>query len=92
MPRSLKKGPYVDQHLYLKVLAENEKTNKNVIRTWSRRSMIVPDMIGHTIAVHDGRKHVPVFITEAMVGHKLGEFAPTRTFRGHSKDDQKGRR
>src|SRR5699024_8068682 len=92
MPRSLKKGPYVDQHLYLRVLAENEKGSKIVIRTWSRRSMIIPDMLGHTIAVHDGRKHVPVFITESMVGHKLGEFAPTRTFRGHSKDDQKGRR
>ena len=71
---------------------QNSKGTKNVIKTWSRRSMIIPAMLGHTIAVHDGRKHVPVFITEAMVGHKLGEFAPTRTFRGHEKDDKKGRR
>jgi small subunit ribosomal protein S19 len=83
MPRSLKKGPFVDQHLFLKVAKENDKGTKNVIKTWSRRSMIIPDMLGHTIAVHDGRKHIPVFITESMVGHKLGEFAPTRTFRGH---------
>ena len=75
-----------------KVEVQNEKGTKNVIKTWSRRSMIVPDMIGHTIAVHDGRKHVPVFITDSMVGHKLGEFAPTRTFRGHVKDDRKSRR
>ena len=88
MPRSLKKGPFVDQHLYLKVAAQNEKGTKNVIKTWSRRSMIIPDMLGHTIAVYDGRKHVPVFITESMVGHKLGEFAPTRTFRSHVKDDR----
>ncbi|MGL5828919.1 MAG: 30S ribosomal protein S19 [Angustibacter sp.] len=92
MPRSLKKGPFVDAHLAKKVDVQNEKNIRNVIKTWSRRSMIVPDMLGHTIAVHDGRKHVPVFITEAMVGHKLGEFAPTRTFRGHEKDDRKGRR
>ncbi len=91
MPRSLKKGPFVDQHLFLKVVAENEKGTKNVIKTWSRRSMIIPDMLGHTIAVHDGRKHIPVFVTESMVGHKLGEFAPTRTFRGHVKDDKKGK-
>src|SRR6186713_409696 len=84
MPRSLKKGPFIDDHLQKKVDAENEKGTHNVIKTWSRRSMIVPDMIGHTIAVHDGRKHVPVFITEMMVGHKLGEFAPTRTFRGQA--------
>ena len=71
---------------------QNEKGAKNVIKTWSRRSMIVPDMLGHTIAVHDGRKHVPVFVTEAMGGHKLGEFAPTRTFRGHVKDDRRSRR
>ena len=83
MPRSLKKGPFVDDHLIKKVDAQNDKGTKNVIKTWSRRSMIVPAMLGHTIAVHDGRKHVPVFVTEAMVGHKLGEFAPTRTFRGH---------
>ena len=84
MPRSLKKGPFVDSHLTKKVDAQNAKGTKTVIRTWSRRSMIVPDMIGHTIAVHDGRKHVPVFVTDAMIGHKLGEFAPTRTFRGHA--------
>ena len=92
MPRSLKKGPFVDEHLYRKVVAQNEAGTKNVIRTWSRRSMIVPGMLGHTIAVHDGRKHVPVFVTETMVGHKLGEFAPTRTVRSHVKDDKKGRR
>ena len=92
MPRSLKKGPFVDDHLMKKVDAQNEKGTKNVIKTWSRRSMIVPDMLGHTIAVHDGRKHVPVFITENMIGHKLGEFAPTRTFRGHVKEDKKARR
>ncbi|WP_028245932.1 30S ribosomal protein S19 [Pseudoclavibacter soli] len=92
MPRSLKKGPYIDEHLLRKVLAQNEAGTKNVIKTWSRRSLIVPAFLGHTIAVHDGRKHVPVFITESLVGHKLGEFAPTRTFRGHDKDDKKGRR
>ena len=92
MPRSLKKGPFVDDHLVKKVDAQNDSGTRNVIKTWSRRSMIVPAMIGHTIAVHDGRKHVPVFVTEAMVGHKLGEFAPTRTFRGHEKDDRKARR
>src|SRR3954471_20455955 len=92
MPRSLKKGPFVDDHLIKKVDAQNDKGTKNVIKTWSRRSMIVPAMLGHTIAVHDGRKHVPVFVTESMVGHKLGEFAPTRTFRGHVKDDRRARR
>ena len=92
MPRSLKKGPFVDEHLLRKVIAQNEADTKTVIKTWSRRSMIVPAFLGHTIAVHDGHKHVPVFVTEAMVGHKLGEFAPTRTFRGHDKDDRKGRR
>jgi small subunit ribosomal protein S19 len=92
MPRSLKKGPFVDDHLLRKVVKANEASSKNVIKTWSRRSMIIPGMLGHTIAVHDGRKHIPVFITESMVGHKLGEFAPTRTFRGHVKDDKKGRR
>src|SRR5215471_10692475 len=76
MPRSLKKGPFVDDHLMKKVDTQNERGSKTVIRTWSRRSMIVPAMLGHTIAVHDGRKHIPVFITESMVGHKLGEFAP----------------
>lgn len=92
MPRSLKKGPFVDDHLLRKVTTQNEAGTKNVIRTWSRRSMIVPSFLGHTIAVHDGRRHIPVFVTEAMIGHKLGEFAPTRTFRGHVKDDKKGRR
>jgi small subunit ribosomal protein S19 len=92
MPRSLKKGPFVDDHLMKKVLAQNEKNTRQVIKTWSRRSTITPEMLGHTIAVHDGRKHVPVFITEAMVGHKLGEFALTRTFKGHAKEDRKSRR
>ena len=92
MPRSLKKGPFVDDHLFKKVAKQNEANSKNEIKTRSRRSMIVPAMLGHTIAVHDGRKHIPVFISETMVGHKLGEFAPTRTFRGHVKDDKKGRR
>ena len=92
MPRSLKKGPFVDDHLLRKVVTANEASSKNVIKTWSRRSMIIPIMLGHTIAVHDGRKHIPVFITESMVGHKLGEFSPTRTFRGHEMDDKKGRR
>lgn len=92
MPRSLRKGPFVDDHLQKKIDAQNEKGTHTVIKTWSRRSMVTPDMLGHTIAVHDGRKHVPVFVTEAMIGHKLGEFAPTRTFRGHVKDDKKSRR
>ena len=92
MTRSIKKGTFVDAHLQKKVDEQNEKGTKNVIKTWSRRSMITPDFIGHTFAVHDGRKHVPVFVTEAMVGHKLGEFAPTKTFKGHVKDDKKARR
>jgi small subunit ribosomal protein S19 len=92
MPRSLKKGPFVDEHLLKKVDQANDTNSKSVIKTWSRRSTIIPDMLGHTIAVHDGRKHVPVFITEGMVGHKLGEFAPTRTFRGHIRDDRRARR
>ena len=92
MPRSLKKGPFVDDHLLKKVDVQNERNSKNVIKTWSRRSMIIPEMLGHTIAVHDGRKHVPVFITEAMVGHKLGEFAPTRTFRVHAGAERSARR
>ena len=92
MTRSLKKGPFVDDHLLKKVDVLNESGKKTVIRTWSRRSTIIPDMIGHTIAVHDGRKQVPVFVSDSMVGHKLGEFAPTRTFRGHIKDDRKARR
>ncbi len=92
MPRSLKKGPWVDPHLQKKIDKQIEAGTKQVIKTWSRRSMITPDFLGFTFAVHDGRKHVPVFVTESMVGHKLGEFAPTRTFRGHVKDDRKGRR
>ncbi|EKU93543.1 BS17 [Alloiococcus otitis] len=87
MGRSLKKGPFVDDHLMKKVKAMDDD-NKKVIKTWSRRSTIFPNFVGHTIAVYDGRKHVPVYIQEDMVGHKLGEFAPTRTFRGHSKDDR----
>ena len=83
MPRSLKKGPFVDDHLIKKVDAQNESGSKNVIKTWSRRSMIVPAMLGHTIAVHDGRKHVPVFVSENMVGHKLGEFSQSRMFKAH---------
>ncbi|MFC2153053.1 30S ribosomal protein S19 [Actinomycetota bacterium] len=86
MARSLKKGPFVDEHLLRKVEKANAGGDKRVIRTWSRRSTIIPEMVGLTIAVHDGRKHVPVFINESMVGHKLGEFAPTRTFRGHIAD------
>ena len=86
MPRSLKKGPFVDEHLTKKVDAQNEAGTKQMVKTWSRTSTIFPEMVGHTIAVHDGRKHVPVFISEQMVGHKLGEFAPTRTFRGHAGD------
>jgi small subunit ribosomal protein S19 len=84
MSRSLKKGFFVDEHLINKVLALNASGEKKLIKTWSRRSTITPDMVGHTLAVHDGRKHVPVFVTENMIGHKLGEFAPTRTFRGHA--------
>ena len=83
MGRSLKKGPYVDPKLMNRVMTMNEHGEKKVIRTWSRDSTIFPQMVGHTIAVHDGRRHVPIYITENMVGHKLGEFAPTRTFRGH---------
>lgn len=86
MARSLKKGPFVDDHLEKKVIAAQAENNKRPIKTWSRRSMILPTMLGLTIAVHNGRVHVPVFITENMVGHKLGEFAATRTFRGHSGD------
>ncbi|MDR1913614.1 MAG: 30S ribosomal protein S19 [Clostridiales bacterium] len=89
MSRSLKKGPFIDGHLMKKVEEQNKQTNKSVIKTWSRRSTIFPQMIGLTIAVHDGRKHVPVYITEDMVGHKLGEFAMTRTYRGHGKDAEK---
>lgn len=89
MSRSLKKGPFIDGHLLKKVEAQNKINKKDVIKTWSRRSTIFPEMIGHTIAVHDGRKHIPVYITEDMVGHKLGEFALTRTYRGHGKDAEK---
>ncbi len=92
MARSTKKGPFVDEHLLRKVERANESNDKRVIRTWSRRSTIIPEMVGHTIAVHDGRKHVPVYITESMVGHKLGEFAPTRTFRGHTTGDRAARK
>jgi small subunit ribosomal protein S19 len=86
MARSIKKGPFVDDHLLKKVQVMNEANEKRVVKTWSRRSTIVPDMIGHTFAVHNGRKFIPVYVTENMVGHKLGEFAPTRTFHGHSGD------
>ena len=84
MSRSLKKAPYVEKKLFDRVVAMNEKNEKKVLRTWSRASTIFPDFVGHTIAVHDGKKHVPVYVTEDMVGHKLGEFAPTRTFKGHA--------
>ena len=83
MSRSVKKGPYVEERLFNRVQAMNESGKKSVVKTWSRASTIFPDFVGHTIAVHDGRKHVPVYVTEEMVGHKLGEFAPTRNFRGH---------
>ena len=86
MSRSSKKGPFVEERLMSRIEAMNESGQKNMVRTWSRASTIFPEMVGHTIAVHDGRKHVPVFISEQMVGHKLGEFAPTRLFRGHSGD------
>jgi small subunit ribosomal protein S19 len=89
MSRSKKKGPYINLKLLEKVRAMNQKGEKRVIRTWARNSTIVPEMLGHTIAVHDGRKHVPVYITEDAVGHKLGEFAPTRTFRGHGAHTQR---
>ncbi len=92
MPRSLKKGPFVDEHLAKKIAALNSRNEKRLIRTWSRRSTITPEMVGHTIAVYDGRRHVPVYITESMVGHKLGEFVPTRTFRSHVKSEKSTRR
>ncbi|MCY0870509.1 MAG: 30S ribosomal protein S19 [Firmicutes bacterium] len=91
MGRSLKKGPFADEHLLKKVDQQNEKNEKRVIKTWSRRSTIFPQFVGHTIAVHDGRKHVPVYISEDMVGHKLGEFAPTRTYKGHAADERSSR-
>ncbi|MBM0769711.1 30S ribosomal protein S19 [Staphylococcus epidermidis] len=92
MARSIKKGPFVDDHLMKKVEAQDGSEKKQVIKTWSRRSTIFPNFIGHTFAVYDGRKHVPVYVTEDMVGHKLGEFATTRTFKGHAADDKKTRR
>lgn len=85
MARSLKKGPFVDHHLLKKIFKQSEEKNKKSIKTWSRRSMIVPEMIGHTFDVHNGKKFIPVFVSENMVGHRLGEFAPTRTFKGHPK-------
>ena len=88
MSRSVKKGPFVEERLMQRIVKMNEANEKTVIKTWSRASTIFPQMVGHTIAVHDGRKHVPVYITEEMVGHKLGEFAPTRTFRGHVKSEK----
>ena len=91
MSRSLKKGPFIDGHLLKKVEKQNEANTKEVIKTWSRRSTIFPEMIGHTIAVHDGRKHIPIYCTEDMVGHKLGEFAQTRSYRGHTKDEKRSR-
>ena len=90
MPRSLKKGPFIDASLLKKVLQVQQSGDKKPIKTWSRRSVIIPQMIGMTIAVHNGRNHVPVFILDEMVGHKLGEFAPTRTFKGHTASDAKG--
>ncbi|MFP4978470.1 30S ribosomal protein S19 [Paenibacillus sp. CN-4] len=92
MSRSLKKGPFIDGYLLKKVEDLNESGKKVVIKTWSRRSTIFPQFIGHTFGVYDGRKHVPVYVTEDMVGHKLGEFAPTRTYKGHAGDDKKTRR
>ena len=91
MSRSIKKGPYVQEALYKRVLAMNEAGEKKVLKTWSRASTIFPDFVGHTFAVHDGRKHVPVYVTEDMVGHKLGEFVATRTYRGHKKDEKKSK-
>ena len=92
MSRSIKKGPYVSERLLSRIVAMNEAGEKTVLKTWSRSSTIFPDMVGHTIAVHDGRKHVPVYVTEEMVGHKLGEFAPTRTYRGHAGEKSSGGR
>ncbi|MEM8637347.1 MAG: 30S ribosomal protein S19 [Cyanobacteria bacterium P01_G01_bin.54] len=92
MSRSLKKGPFVADSLLTKIEKMNVKGEKKVIKTWSRASTILPNMVGHTIAVHNGRQHIPVYVNEQMVGHKLGEFAPTRTFRGHAKSDKKAKR
>ena len=91
MGRSVKKGPFVEAKLYTRIVKMNEAGEKRVLKTWSRSSTIFPDFVGHTIAVHDGRKHVPVYVTEDMVGHKLGEFAPTRTFKGHAGAKTTGR-
>lgn len=92
MSRSVKKGPFVSERLLAKIVEMNNTGKKSVLKTWSRASTIFPDMVGHTIAVHDGRKHVPVYIVEEMVGHKLGEFAPTRTFRGHAGEKASARK
>ena len=92
MARSIKKGPFCDDHLMKKVEKLNETNSKKVVQTWSRRSTIFPEFVGHTIAVHNGKEHLPVYVTEDMVGHKLGEFAPTRTYKGHIKEDKKTRR
>ena len=92
MSRSSKKGPWVEERLMSRIESMNASNTKQMVRTWSRTSTIFPEMVGHTIAVHDGRKHVPVFVSESMVGHKLGEFAPTRTFRSHVKEDRRSRR
>ena len=92
MSRSSKKGPFVEERLMTRIESMNQTGSKQMIKTWSRTSTIFPEMVGHTIAVHDGRKHVPVFVSEAMVGHKLGEFAPTRTYRGHGEDAKKARK
>lgn len=92
MSRSVKKGPFVEERLIKRIIAMNQANEKKLVKTWSRSSTIFPDMVGHTIAVHDGRKHVPVYITEDMVGCKLGEFAPTRTFKGHAGEKTTGKR
>ncbi len=92
MARSVKKGPFCDEHLLKKVREQNANNVKKVIQTWSRRSTVFPDFVGHTIAVYNGKEHVPVYIVEDMVGHKFGEFAPTRTYRGHDKDDKKAKK
>ena len=91
MSRSLKKGPFIDEHLMKKVEALNEANQKKVIQTWSRRSTIYPAFVGHTVAVHNGKEHLPIYVTEDMVGHKFGEFAPTRTYHGHGKDKKAGK-
>lgn len=91
MGRSIKKGPFIEERLLKRIINMNESGSKQVVKTWSRSSTIFPDMVGHTIAVHDGKKHVPVYVTEDMVGHKLGEFAPTRTYRGHAGSKTSGR-